>query len=140
MNISINSMIYKFLDHSPFDVPINLCPYMRHFILVVLFELVLGLIVALAILATLWAPIAFFFSLDFGIEGCLRILTFLGVLLWVIGVLIFTIWAWTRVFRKHGYVRRTWYQIREKIEGNIFMKWFQAIHDKICPEIRFTDS
>jgi hypothetical protein len=140
MKIRKNSMIYKFQENALVadenqSVPENLCPYMRRFL-----RLVIGTtFVGVGIAGMIFAPVILYF--DVVVNWLLAILVIWGSVGW--GLLVFAgmVSLVLALFtdatpigaRIHGGLSSA----REKIRGNIFVQWYRAIHDKICPSLTF---
>jgi hypothetical protein len=156
LNISENSFIYQFQlnavisearnlpDHEPGRrIPENLCPYMRRFVRLFIASIALYTVLWLAVLITLAAPLSFFMLMPPVVIG-------MGSVFWF-GILIAIVHEWYVRYGKHNAkltnakrktkraLRKAWRPIGSRIDCNIFVRWYHAVHDKICPALHFTE-
>jgi hypothetical protein len=141
MKIKRSSLIYKFQDKAivgdrSVDVPHNLCPYMRRFLRLVFTTFLLGCGVAGMIVVPFVAYFDLIVSLWLGlfvVFGAVGwgLLGFAACVALVLAIFTDNTRVGTQVLKGITYTR-------EKIRGNIFVTWYRAVHDKICPELLFT--
>lgn len=154
LNISEKSLIYQFQlnafiseakeDHEPgYRISENLCPYMRRFLKLLIGTFIMFSIFALGIVIFLLAPLAFFMYMPPFVIG-------MGGVMWAIAIVILCHWLYMRYAKSNaGYIkvqqatakaiRKAWKPIGSRIDCNIFVRWYRAIHDKVCPSLNFYD-
>lgn len=148
MNINKSSLIYKFLTERItasfcYTPPYNLCPYMRHFVLLVLTEFVLGFVVIFLLQSVLFAAGVGIFGIDIGPEWAyLYLLLTVGLITAGILVCIFLLITGVYFFDSNKRtIKETFTKITSpvtsRLANNIFVQWFKAAHDKVCPSLTF---
>jgi hypothetical protein len=152
VNISERSFIYRFqhdslASDSPRYIPDNLCPYMRRFLRLLLGSVLIYTILTLATACVIGVPIMWIMSLPF--DDFIIIYVFGGAL-WIVGVSVL-INRWYVKYGKHSQklikaqdktkelARKIWKPIGSRIDCNIFVQYYRAVHDKICPSLYFYD-
>ena len=155
MNIKDTSLIYKFQRDSIVSegecwIPHNLCPYMRRFIRLIIASFIMGFAVIIGGVGTIAAPLYLWLGdLTVGLGGYFRLYVGFGTTVWVIAVATGIIWVFNRIFSRKYASRRAMNMFTIKyvveptkrvIKRNIFVQWYKAIHDKICPTLNFVST
>jgi hypothetical protein len=126
-----------------YRIPTNLCPYMRRFVrlsLATMFIATLAVMVAIMFIAL---PLAVFMLVPpLAMAG--------GALVWLalIGFILHRSYV---KYGKHNvkYIKaqeatkaafqKAWKPFGDRIDCSIFVAWYRAVHDKICPSLHFYD-
>lgn len=152
MDVKTSGLIYKFQEDSLFSeasTPYNLCPYMRRFIRLFVGTTLCYTALIIAAVGVVAAPLYAIFGSSYDVLGWyFKIYTSLGWGAWLIvtGGAIF--WVLNRVFsnkyksrRAMNRVARTYIKepVVRAVKRNVFIQWYKAVHDKICPTLHFVD-
>lgn len=157
MNVSERSLIYQFQlkalcavkprVNTTFWIPTNLCPYMRRFLRLLVASIFVYALLAIGIIAMLNVLAVALFLIPW---DTFEFLTVVGGVLWT-STIIYLLHKWYIRYGKHSArlnqmkastkqaFRNTWRPIGQRINCNIFVTWYRAVHDKICPELQFYD-
>lgn len=159
MNISEQSLIYQFQlkafvassgtkEYPALWISTNLCPYMRRFLRLFIATCLAFSMLTAAASCMLFVPIKFLLSIPWG--DTMLVFFTIGIVLWVI--LIGNISSiWYIRYGRHNtkyinfqnqakkVIRTAWRPIGKHIDCNIFVRWYRAVHDRICPELQFYD-
>ena len=141
MNINPKSQIHKFMtlgftgSNRDNEIPTNLCPYMRNFILHLLMSIILYSVISFSVYATFVAPVLWFIhDLTPGLQVIWIIGTLIDILLIIAGI------AWSiRQTKLDEPVSKFAGKTATYIHKSLFWQWAIAVHDKICPEVTFHD-
>lgn len=152
MNISENSLIYRFqadalVSEGRRYIPTNLCPYMRRFIRLFVASCAVLTAISLVALVTLIFPIILFMALPF--EDFAHIYAF-GAIIWTGGLVyggykLFKLAAKrSTVMQETGdttkkAIHKAWVPVQRGWNNNVWVKWYKAHHDQICPPLNFYD-
>ena len=156
MHISKQSLIYQFQlkalcasngseRHPDIWIPDNLCPYMRRFTRLLLATIGIFSFIAICIIAMLYTLAVALFIIPWDL---FPVLLGMGGALWLVAF-IAGLHFWYTSYGKNSpgyqnFLRKTkhmahkaWYPIASRINCNIFVRWYRAIHDHLCPKLTF---
>jgi len=65
----------------------------------------------------------------------------IGAVLWLLAIAI-GIGYWFKKHRKHklkikAVLHVLWEPVWDRIQSNIFVSWYRAIHERLCPQLHF---
>lgn len=151
MNIHKSSLIYQFLTKSVFgdnDVPTNLCPYMRSFVLRLFLTCIFYSFLTIGVVGAIFTPIYILlhgFNRVGRLDAVLGVLTGIGGAIWLVTItfgLYYISSKLYRLMRRTNPIRRSishlYHKVTHPFNSNIFVRWLRAIHNKVCPQITFT--
>lgn len=150
LDVKESGLIYKFQENSLFSeacTPHNLCPYMRRFLRLFIGTFIAYAFVIIAAIGVFAAPLYAYFGNAYNALGWyFQMYTTTGWVVWLCVVGGGFIWVLNRVFSKKYASRRAMNRAAVKyikdpvvraVKCNVFIQWYKASHDKICPELNF---
>lgn len=138
MKLSKNSAIYKFMDESialsDKPVPANLCPFVRRFILGVLFSAFLATLLVYGLISDVFALVSLYYWYFEPNWVLSYTYAFLQVL---VGVVLLFMWALSKVPADNALWRGAT-TVANSSTVQLGVRWYRAAHDKVCPDMEFT--
>ena len=111
------------------------------FVFVAMVEFVFGLGIALVVQAMLLAPLAWLFGIDISPSGYLAAFVRFGIGAWVVAfitaIIVGCVFLFDTDYAARKVMNRVARKVGDKICANIFVRWYRAVHDKICPTLTF---
>lgn len=140
MIINKTSLLYRFLNTnfiaSQWRIPYNLCPFMRRVVAAVCITAFIYAVIAALGSLMVFSLIALFVDEAYWGPAWPMFFAF-GATTWVvlIGVLLAT--GWAMLCDRYHPVKKATNKVATLNAVQATAKWYQAVHDKVCPKLAF---